>query len=150
MEVTHFEIVRYTDQYRNQLLEVWEKSVLATHSFLKPDDFDAIKKLVGTIDFNAFEVYCLMQADAMAGFLGVADQKLEMLFLSPRYIGKKMGKKLIECAMNELQIDKVDVNEQNKKAVEFYQKFGFTVYERTNKDDQGKNYPLLRMRLENR
>ncbi|RDV12574.1 GNAT family N-acetyltransferase [Pontibacter diazotrophicus] len=42
----------------------------------------------------------------------------------------------------------VDVNEQNTKAVEFYQKLGFETYERTAQDDQGKDYPLLRMKLE--
>jgi putative acetyltransferase len=33
------------------------------------------------------------------------------------------------------------------RAVEFYKRCGFEVYERTNKDDQGRNYPLLRMKL---
>ena len=42
----------------------------------------------------------------------------------------------------------MDVNEQNTKAVEFYRKFGFETYERTEKDDEGKGYPLLRMKLE--
>ena len=42
--------------------------------------------------------------------------------------------------------DKVDVNEQNTGVVAFYKKLGFETYERTEKDDRGKDYPLLRMR----
>jgi putative acetyltransferase len=50
-------------------------------------------------------------------------------------------------AVTELKADKLDVNEQNVRAIKFYQKFGFQTYERTEKDDQGRNYPLLRMKL---
>jgi putative acetyltransferase len=50
-------------------------------------------------------------------------------------------------ALGELSADKVDVNEQNIKAVNFYKKSGFEIIERSEKDDQGRNYPLLRMKL---
>ncbi|HEY8510792.1 MAG TPA: GNAT family N-acetyltransferase [Cyclobacteriaceae bacterium] len=62
-------------------------------------------------------------------------------------LGKGLGRKLMNFAVHELKADKVDVNENNTRAVEFYERFGFDVYERTNKDDQGRDYPLLRMKL---
>ncbi len=147
MQDQDFEVVKYTDAYRAQILEVWEKSVLATHKFLKPSDFIEIKELVKSIDFNALEVFCLVRDSKVGGFLGVAEQKIEMLFLSPDYIDKGYGKKFMEFAINELKTIKVDVNEENTQAVKFYKKFGFSTYERTNKDDQGKDYPILRMEL---
>lgn len=140
-------IIPYSPELRQQMLDVWERSVLATHDFLKPEDFKEIKELVATIDFSGFEVYCLMQEDKVRGFLGVADQKLEMLFLDPTSIGKGNGKKLLQFAVEKLNANKLDVNEQNSQAFAFYQKNGFKVYERTDKDDQGRNYPLLRMKL---
>lgn len=140
-------IIPYSPELRQQMLDVWERSVLATHDFLKPEDFKEIKELVATIDFSGFEVYCLMQEDKVWGFLGVADQKLEMLFLDPTSIGKGNGKKLLQFAVEKLNANKLDVNEQNSQAFAFYQKNGFKVYERTDKDDQGRNYPLLRMKL---
>ncbi len=147
MQDRKFELLPYSDEFRAQVLKVWEKSVLATHDFLKPADFLSIKDFVKKIDFHAFEVYCLVESKEVGGFLGVADQKIEMLFLSPNFIGKGFGKKLMEFAINHLKTNKVDVNEGNAKAVEFYKKFGFEVYERTEKDDQGGDYPLLRMKL---
>ena len=147
MASQRFDIIRYNDKYREQVLEVWEQSVLATHQFLKREDFQTIKQIVRTIDFNAFEMYCLVADERLIGFLGVADQKIEMLFLSPSYFGKGLGKKFMEFALRELKANKVDVNEQNSYAVEFYQRFGFKTYERTDKDDQGNDYPILRMRL---
>ncbi len=71
------EIVKYADKQREQVLDVWEKSVLATHDFLTTTDFKAIKEIVKRIDFNAFDVFCLLQANKVIGFLGVAEQKME-------------------------------------------------------------------------
>lgn len=147
MPTDHFDIRPYTDIYRPQILSVWEKSVLATHHFLDPGDFEEIKVLVSGINFNDLQVFCLTQQDWVLGFVGVADRKIEMLFLDPRYIGQGLGQKLLRYAVENLQAGKLDVNEQNTKAVNFYQKFGFEPFERTEKDDQGRNYPLLRMRL---
>ncbi|GEM_PF-604733 len=139
-------ISKYTDAQREGLLKVWEESVLATHHFLTPGDFKEIQAAVHTIDFNAFDVHCLMEGNRVIGFLGVYEGKLEMLFLSPDFFGKGFGKRLLNFAVQKLKADKVDVNEDNAKAVEFYKRCGFDVYERTSKDDQGRDYPLLRMK----
>ncbi len=147
MQHQNFKIVKYAEKYREQLLETWESSVKATHHFLKPDDFNSIKAFVQMMDFDSIQVYCMLQSDAVVGFIGVAAGKIEMLFLSPKHIGKGLGSILVEFAINELKINKVDVNEGNKKAVKFYERVGFTIFERTEKDDQGKEYPLLRMKL---
>lgn len=147
MQTDKFEIKAYSQKYKQQILAVWEQSVLATHDFLAPTDFTEIKELVQTIDFYDFQVYCLTEDDIVIGFIGVADKKIEMLFLDPKYFGQGLGQMLINFALRELAADKVDVNEQNIKAVEFYKKSGFEIVERTEKDDQGRDYPLLRMKL---
>ncbi|WP_343632767.1 GNAT family N-acetyltransferase [Fluviicola sp.] len=141
------EIIPYRYKYREQLLNVWEKSVLATHHFLSPADFEAIKLLVKTIDFNELNVFCLLREEEVLGFIGISGRKIEMLFISPEYFGQGLGWKLMNFAIKEQKADKVDVNEQNSQAVAFYQKCGFEVVERTEKDDQGMNYPILRMKL---
>lgn len=147
MHTPSFKITKYADTYRPQVLAVWEKSVLATHDFLTPSDFEEIKELIRTINFNDLQVFCLVDGNEVAGFIGVADKKVEMLFIAPEYFGQGHGLKLLNFAVNELNADKVDVNEQNVKALKFYQKFGFEIFERTDQDDQGRNYPLLRLKL---
>lgn len=137
----------YNEIYRQEILAIWEKSVLATHDFLSLTDFVEIKELVANINFNDFQVFCSVYENTVMGFIGVADEKVEMLFLDPKYFGYGIGKKLLTFAVDELNADKVDVNEQNTKALKFYQNFGFEIVERTDKDDQGRNYPLLRMKL---
>jgi putative acetyltransferase len=147
MNAKQLTIVAYNNQLREQVLSVWERSVLATHKFLSEQDFHEIKEMVMTIDFALLDVVCLIQDNKVIGFLGVSDKKAEMLFVDPDYLGQGLGKKLMNYAINELSVNKVDVNEQNANAVAFYQRFGFETYERTDKDDQGRPYPLLRMKL---
>ena len=83
-----FHIVKYEDRYRQPMVDVWEQSVKATHLFLQPADFAEIKALVQSLDFHALDVYCLLQGSALAGFVGVAGRKVEMLFLAPQYFGQ--------------------------------------------------------------
>lgn len=141
------EIQPYNDKFKEQIIFVWENSVRATHDFLVPSDIDYYKKIVSSIDFNSFPVFCLTEVDTVLGFIGIAENKIEMLFLAPEHIGKGLGKTLMNFAINELGVNKVDVNEQNHNAVNFYSKFGFLPYERTDKDDEGKDYPILKMKL---
>ncbi|WP_312345011.1 GNAT family N-acetyltransferase [Chryseobacterium binzhouense] len=147
MQKDHFNIEPYSDKVREQVLKVWENSVLATHDFLSPNDFREIKELVSSINFNQLDVFCLINGNIVSGFIGVAEKKIEMLFLDSQIFGKGLGLQLLNFAVKELKANKVDVNEQNVKAVKFYQKSGFEIFARTDQDDQGRKYPLLRMKL---
>lgn len=141
-------IERYRDGFRSDLIALWEASVRATHDFLHPDDIHFFKSLVERIDFNSFQVYCSFdEKNRMVGILGVSDKKLEMLFIIPDQIGKGVGRELMEFVLDKLHVDKVDVNEGNGKAIGFYRKFGFSMYDRTPVDDHGKPYPIIKMKL---
>ncbi|MBN9298250.1 MAG: GNAT family N-acetyltransferase [Filimonas sp.] len=141
-----FQIIKYADAYREQVIQTWEASVRATHHFLAAADIAFYKTIVQSINFNDLEVYCYVSdSGEVAGFLGVAEKKLEMLFLQPAYIGKGIGKQLITFAIEQLQVQWVDVNEGNTQATAFYTKAGFTIIGRTELDDAGKPYPILKM-----
>lgn len=147
MRTSDVEIIEYSNTYKEQVHTVWEKSVLATHDFLNQEDFIEIKSLVNSMDFSNLQVFCLINENTVLGFVGVAEKKVEMLFIDPACLGEGLGKKLLNFAILELNANLVDVNEQNTNAFKFYQKLGFEVYEKTDRDEQGKEYPLLRMRL---
>lgn len=142
-------IEKYEERFREQMISVWEKSVRATHHFVTPEEVDRLKELVKQIDFSSYSVYCLTSGNTVLGFLGVENYVIETLFLDPNYIGQKLGTQLMNFALNELKADKVNVNEQNLEAIKFYSKFGFVTYERTEKDDLGNDYPILKMKLKN-
>jgi len=83
----------------------------------------------------------------IVGFLGVARQHLEMLFIHPEYRGKRIGKALLDYAIIKLNMTKVEVNEQNEQAVGFYKHCGFETIGRSELDSSGKPYPTLNMEL---
>ena len=143
-------ISEYKPDNKNEILLIWEKAVLATHNFLSPEYFIEIKELLQGFDFTELKVFCQINENKIIGFIGLNNTKIEMLFIDPKYFGKGFGKNLINFAIENHNANLVDVNEQNTNAKKFYEKQGFKVYERTEKDDLGKDYPILKMkRIEN-
>ncbi|MFC4687367.1 GNAT family N-acetyltransferase [Epilithonimonas pallida] len=143
----NYRIVKYKDSHKTEILSVWEQSVKATHHFLMESDFEQYKKILQNFDFKDLDVFCLEENEKVVGFIGIHSEKIEMLFLNPDYIGKGLGRQLIDFAFSNFDIRYVDVNEQNPKATEFYQKIGFEIFDRSEKDDLGKPYPILKMKL---
>ncbi|WP_025663064.1 acetyltransferase [Aquimarina megaterium] len=131
-----------------EVVNVWESSVRATHHFLKEEDIEYFKPLILDTYLDAVELRCIRNnKKKIIGFVGIAEQNLEMLFIHPEYRGKKIGKTLLEYAIDNLNVTKVDVNEQNEQAVGFYKHFGFEVIGRSELDSSGKPYPVLHMEL---
>ena len=142
------EITDRTPQLMHQLLEVWERSVRATHLFLSADEVAEIKPYVPQALREISHLIVAWRADgAPAGFLGVDGRKLEMLFLAPEERGKGLGRKLVQYGMKRFDIREVTVNEQNPQARGFYERMGFCVCQRSELDEQGRPYPILKMRL---
>ena len=133
---------------RSRLLDVWESSVRATHTFLKEADLQEIAPEVQAALSTVPHLVVLEQGDLPIGFLGVSNQTLEMLFLEPSLIGQGQGRRLTEWAIRHFAIRETCVNEQNPQAVGFYQHLGFRPYQRTETDQQGRPFPLLYLRRE--
>jgi len=136
-----------TEALISELTALWETSVRATHSFLKEEN---IIELMPYVEIGLKGIEHLIVAyenQKIVGFMGIEQEKIEMLFLEPTYIGKGIGKNLITKAIEEYGVLYVDVNEQNPHAADFYKKAGFEVFERTELDEQGNPFPILKMKL---
>ena len=134
----------------NEIVNIWEASVRATHHFLKEEDIQFFKPLILNTYLDAVELKCVRnEENKIIGFLGVAEQNLEMLFIHPDFRGKQIGKTLLNFSIAKMNVKKVDVNEQNDQAVGFYKKCGFETTSRSELDSSGKPYPTLHMKLRN-
>jgi putative acetyltransferase len=71
---------------------------------------------------------------------------LEALFIDPDHHGQGLGKALIERALVEHPNLTTDVNEQNPRALGFYERVGFERTGRSALDGQGRAYPLIHLR----
>ncbi|ATP09525.1 acetyltransferase [Aeromonas salmonicida] len=129
------------------LISLWEASVRATHHFLPEAEIDVLKPLILEHYFAAVDLVCARDETGIAGFCGVHDGNIEMLFLAPEARGRGIGRLLVAHAISRQGATRVDVNEQNAQALGFYQRMGFVVTGRSPLDGQGKPYPLLHMVL---
>jgi putative acetyltransferase len=137
-----------TEAEFEELAEVWEASVRATHHFLQNEDFELIKSLIVSDFLPAVRLYRVRDAQGQVqGFLGVSDEQIEMLFIRPDCRGAGIGKLLLRFAIDSLGLGKVDVNEQNDQAVGFYRHMGFRVIGRSETDSMNKPYPILHLSL---
>lgn len=129
-----------------RVVEVWEASVRATHHFVAASDIEIFRPIVRDV-LPSQTLICMRDAAGeVAGFTGVAEGKVEMLFIHPDWRGHGIGRQLLTHAVEVLGATELDVNEQNDQAVGFYLHLGFEVVGRSEVDGMGKPYPLLHLR----
>lgn len=145
--MTMRDVTERSDALLAQLLAVWEDSVRATHTFLTEADITAIKAYVPEALAAVPRLTVVEEGGVPCGFMGIAEERLEMLFLAPQARGKGIGKSLLAFAIKEAGVRHLTVNEQNPHAVGFYEHMGFQVVKRTATDEQGQPFPLLYMSL---
>lgn len=134
---------------REQLLDVWERSVRATHHFLGERDVVALRPFVAEeLASDAFAWWVLVSTENdPVGFLGFANNTIEALFIDPDYHQRGGGKLLVAHAQGlSAGVLAVDVNEQNDAALHFYEALGFTVVGRSPTDAGGRPFPILHMK----
>lgn len=132
----------------DKLLDVWLRSVRATHAFLTEADIQELLPLVREHALPNLELWVLCPDERdIAGFMGLHENSIEALFIAPQYLRKGGGKLLVEHAKQLKGLPlRVDVNEQNPAAVAFYVANGFHVVGRSPLDGGGRPFPLLHMR----
>ena len=126
----------------NELVDVWEDSVINTHTFLSREEINSIKEYVpNALKEIEYLVIAKSLENVIVAFMGVQATKVEMLCL---------GKELVKYGIEKYHLNEVTVNEQNPSAKGFYEHLGFETYKRSAVDEQGNNYPILYMKLTNK
>jgi putative acetyltransferase len=131
-----------------EITKLWEASVRATHHFLSELHIQFYKNRIPNDYLPALDVFCIKtDDDKIAGFIGLSDDKIEMLFVDPEFFGCGIGSALTNFAINEKGISRVDVNEQNPLALKFYNSLGFKETGRSDLDGEGNAFPILSLEL---
>lgn len=129
------------------LVEIWRSAVRATHDFLEESDFDRIESNLASAYLPAVSLIVAERAGEPVGFAGIAEGNLEMLFVTDEARGQSIGSKLLNEAITEFGVTRVDVNEQNSGACGFYLSRGFEQVGRDELDGDGRPYPTLHLEL---
>jgi len=129
----------------DMIINLWERSVMATHHFLSFKDKEEIKKEL-PMYFPHLDVRLWYAEDSIIGFTAINENHLEALFLDPDKIGKGYGKLIMQICINDFGITSVDVNKQNENATRFYLKSGFGIIGEDLTDGAGRPYPILHLK----
>jgi putative acetyltransferase len=131
-----------------RILEIWRNAVLATHDFLSCEDRAAIDREVRDFLPVAPLLLAVDENDNPLGFMLLNDSHMEALFIDPAHHGKGIGRSLVNHALTLSPVLTTDVNEQNVQASAFYFHLGFIRTGRSEKDGQGRPYPLLHLKFQ--
>lgn len=128
------------------LVDLWRRSVDATHDFLSADDRQAIDAEVAGFLPQAPLLVAADAQDRPLGFMLVDGSHMEALFIDPAARGSGAGRLLLQHALAEHPQLTTDVNAQNAQAVGFYLHLGFVEIGRSPVDGHGRPYPLIHLR----
>ncbi|MDR0630560.1 MAG: GNAT family N-acetyltransferase, partial [Holosporales bacterium] len=78
----NLKIERYTSADYSEIMIIWESSVKTTHDFLNNDDFVFYKKMMPIEYLPRVDLYILLLDEKIVGFIGIHEEKLEMLFIA--------------------------------------------------------------------
>jgi putative acetyltransferase len=141
------EIRRSLPSDQDVLVDIWLRSVRATHKFLLDENIERLHELVRNGALDGLEIWVLCDdGDKPVGFMGLSDAKVEALFLAPEVLRQGYGRQLLRHARTLKGPLTVEVNEQNPDAVRFYETCGFVVESRSPLDSSGLPFPILHMR----
>ena len=131
------------------ILDIWLRSVRATHAFLTDDDIAALAPQIEPA-LAGMDVWIIDMDGAPAGFMAMHGATIEALFIDPDRMGTGLGTKFVEHAAglagpgSEIR---VDVNEANPDAHRFYLSRGFKPVGRSETDRAGRPWPLVHLAM---
>ena len=146
--MSNMRVRRAREEDREPLLELWERSVRATHHFLEDRDIVTLRPLVAEgLAGTGVDWWVLESAtETPIGLLGVTPGTIEALFIDPDHLRTGGGRLLVAHAQSLTSGGlAVDVNEENAAALRFYQALGFSVAGRSPTDGGGRPFPILHM-----
>ena len=142
------EIASCTPNLSDELLDIWERSVRATHHFLAESDIVRIQAYVPKAIQTVEHLAATEDSDGKTlALIGAREGRLEMLFVGSSCRGRGIGSTLLDYALSHWDGSELTVNKQNPQAIAFCEHEGFAAYMRTDTDEEGKPFPLIYIRL---
>ena len=131
-----------------QLLRIWQSSMESSHHFLTKEDIGALRPAVkrNLVTIGGLYGFCNDEGRLLA-FMGVHGDMIEMLFVREGFFRQGIGGTLVRYAIQSLQVRRVDVNDQNRAAADFFQHMGFSVTDTSKEGRFGNYFPILHMQL---
>ena len=141
------EISKYEEKDFRPLAELFKNIYAVTYptlseQFLRPERFEAILR---KHTLPNFDVWLAKINGELIGFAAIGQNFIDQLYISPAHQGKGLGSFWVEQAKT-ISPDFLELYTlaSNKRAIDFYEKHGFTIIERGIAPDE--KVPDVKMR----
>lgn len=128
------------------LFDIWLSASRVGHPFLNEADLASQGQLVRDIYLPKAENWVAECDGQPVGFIGLLDNFIGGLFVTPAAHGLGLGSRLIEHAASIKGDLDVEIYADNPMAPGFYGRNGFVEIERRPTDDEGRPLTIIRMR----
>lgn len=109
-----------------RVMQIWLNGNVEAHPFIPEEywvtNYEMVREQMLKADVFVFEADHEVQ-----GFIGLVDSYIAGIFVDKRYRSGGFGKQLLEYAKKQYAALSLSVYEQNKRAVSFYLREGFSV-----------------------
>ncbi|KQZ95750.1 acetyltransferase [Rhizobium sp. Root564] len=143
-----FKIRRYRPVDNTPLSSIWYEASVQAHAFLGEERLSQQRALVQAAYLPQAETWVACVNETPVGFIGLIDNFIGGLFVSPHYQGKGIGAALLAHAFRLKGNLSLTVYADNQAAHRFYHHHGFHDVSRHSVDDEGLPFPIIRMRSE--
>ena len=110
----------------NKVADIWLDTNIKAHSFIPAqywkNNFEFVKEAL-----LQAEVYVYENDKEIQGFIGLNDEYIEGIFVSDEVQSQGIGKMLLNSAKNKRNALRLNVYQQNTRAIAFYQREGFEI-----------------------
>ena len=147
ISLDRFRIRRAVAADHEELVDIWTRSIRATHKFLGEAAVQGLPAAVRDSALSYLELWVLCpRSSRPVGLIGLSGARVEALYIAPEWIGLGGGSRLLNHARALKGRLRVEVDEQNPGAMRFCLACGFEVVDRSDVDAHDRPYPVLRMR----
>ncbi len=118
-----------------------------TLTFLPPNhSVDSYASFLGNHVVGHMEVFGIEKQDRLAGFIALAPDWIEHLYLDPDFFGRGIGTELVVYAKTRQDKYLLWCFQENTRALGFYEKHGFSELERTDGANNMEKCPDVLLR----
>lgn len=132
-------IRKFKEEDIDRVAEIWLTGNLQAHSFVDKkywtDNFPKVKEM-----FMQAEIY-VCQSDktgVIQGFVGLMENYVAGIFVSAEYRSSGTGKELLDFVKNTRDRLTLNVFAENRRAVKFYEREGFSILNEGTDGDTGE------------
>ncbi|WP_409309534.1 N-acetyltransferase [Pectobacterium sp. B1J-3] len=128
----------YRDLDLAPLMQLWLKSTILAHPFIREDYWRESEAEVRDVYLPQSQTWVYEEQGRIIGFISVLESRfIGALFIEQDYYGKQIGAALILHVQARFPLLSLEVYQQNTRACRFYHKQGFIVVEENvNQDTQ--------------